>query len=150
MHLAICSDLWLLWPHSLPVSLLIYRLACVLEIASKIKTGTVKGYENAYQDNLTNITASARANLLIWSLQTVDSDQNPWFRYVLWAGLRWYHTVQNQFYPMWQLISLHLLCVLCALCRPIHKCVANSTPGWVGSYRCPINYPSEITRGIIF
>ena len=39
--------------------------------------GTVEGYENAYLDDLTDRTASARTNLLICSLSTVNSDQNP-------------------------------------------------------------------------
>lgn len=59
------------------ITVLIYRLVCVFENRKRDQSGTVEGYENAYQDDLTDRTVSARANLLICSLQTVDSDQNP-------------------------------------------------------------------------
>lgn len=59
------------------VTVLIYRLVCVSENRKRDQSGTVEGYENTYLDDLTGITVSARANLLVCSLLTVNSDQNP-------------------------------------------------------------------------
>lgn len=59
------------------VTVLIYRLVCVLENRKRDQSGTVEEYENAYLDDLTDRTASARTDLLICSLPTVNSDQNP-------------------------------------------------------------------------
>lgn len=79
MHLAMCWDSLLPRPHSLPVSLCLSIDLCAFwKIASEIKSGTVEGYENAYQDDLSDRTAGANAsaNLFICSLPTVNSDQN--------------------------------------------------------------------------
>lgn len=65
------------------VTVLMYRFVCVGEIRKRDQSSTAEGYENAYQDDLTDEMVSARADLLACSLLAVNSDQSPQFRDIL-------------------------------------------------------------------
>lgn len=60
-----------------------YRFICIWENNRRDKTGTLEGFEHAYEDDLTDKTVSFPLIVVATVDETDLRSQNPQFRYII-------------------------------------------------------------------